>query len=42
MWQSNRLGSGAYQTQQININKTSNPYGPASKMPKKEFEVDDN
>ena len=32
----------AYPTQQININKTSNPYGPASKMPKKEFEVDDN
>ena len=32
----------AYLTQQININKTSNPYGPASKMPKKEFEVDDN
>ena len=32
----------AYPTQQININKTSNPYCPASKMPKKEFEVDDN
>lgn len=32
----------AYPTQQININKTSNPYGPASKMPKKGFEVDDN
>ncbi|MGJ0363398.1 mechanosensitive ion channel [Aliarcobacter cryaerophilus] len=32
----------AYPTQQININKTSNPYGPASKIPKKEFEVDDN
>lgn len=32
----------AYPTQQININNTSNPYGPASKMPKKEFEVDDN
>lgn len=32
----------AYPTQQININKTSNPYGPASKMRKKEFEVDDN
>ncbi|PRM90297.1 hypothetical protein CJ671_03320 [Aliarcobacter cryaerophilus] len=32
----------AYPTQQININKTSNPYGPASKMPKKEFEVHDN
>ena len=32
----------AYPTQQININKTSNPYGPASKMPKKEFEADDN
>lgn len=32
----------AYPTQQININKTSNPYGPASKMQKKEFEVDDN
>ncbi|MGJ0335793.1 mechanosensitive ion channel family protein [Aliarcobacter cryaerophilus] len=32
----------AYPTQQININKTSNPYGPASKMPKKEFELDDN
>ena len=32
----------AYPTQQININKTSNPYGPASKMPKEEFEVDDN
>ncbi|PRM97356.1 mechanosensitive ion channel family protein [Aliarcobacter cryaerophilus] len=32
----------AYPTQQININKTSNPYGPASKMPKKEFEIHDN
>ena len=32
----------AYPTQQININKTSNPYGPASKMPKEEFEVHDN
>ncbi|MCT7481701.1 mechanosensitive ion channel family protein [Aliarcobacter cryaerophilus] len=32
----------AYPTQQININNTSNPYGPASKMPKEEFEVDDN
>ena len=32
----------AYPTQQININKTSNPYGPASKMPKTEFEVHDN
>ena len=31
----------AYPTQQININKTSNAYGPSRAMPKEEVDIED-